>query len=119
MSVFRRIRKGQKDNRFTIQFRDHASLVRRVGAFRDKKASDELERGILRLVALRASGAVPDAEAARFLESVPAAVRDSLVAWGIIDQVRAAGGKRIAEHVEDWRGQGNHRQVCQGIDRQD
>ncbi|MDR2391774.1 MAG: hypothetical protein LBE84_08870 [Planctomycetota bacterium] len=108
MSVFRRIRKGQNGGKivagkYTIEFKDAAGIVRRIGGFRDKKASEELERGILRLVALRAAGSPPDAEGARFLESVPAAVRDALAAWSVIDRERAATGKSLAAHIADWR----------------
>ena len=80
MSVFRRTRKGRKGGKiaagkYTIELKDHAGLIRRIGGFQDKRASEELERGILRLVALRASGAAPDAEAARFIESIPVTVQ--------------------------------------------
>ena len=105
MSVFKRTHRGQKGgkiiaNKYSIEFRDHTGRVRRVGAFKDKKASEELERGMLRLTALRASGATPDAEAARFLESVPGTIRDNLAAWGIVDSARAAGGRSLDSLID-------------------
>ena len=108
MSVFRRTRtnsKGQatQDKTHTIEFRDHADIVRRVTAFTDRTASVELERQLRRLVSLRMSGLGVDVEAAKFLETCPEGVKCRLGEWGIISTQRAAAGKGMANHIADWR----------------
>ena len=49
------------------------------------------------------AGIGPDAELSRFLEACPDDVRWKLAEWGIIDAARAAIGKQLKEHVEEWR----------------
>ena len=108
MSVFRRTRtnsKGQitQDKTHTIEFRDHADIVRRVTAFTDRTASVELERQLRRLVSLRMSGLGVDVEAAKFLETCPDGAKARLGEWGIISTQRAAAGKDMTNHIADWR----------------
>ncbi len=108
MSVFKKRRAGQNGimasyGSWVVEFPDHNGLLRRVTGFTDRKASMELERSLKRLVALRLSSSDPDAELTRFLESCPSAIRDKLAEWDIIGRQRAAAGKDIATHIEDWR----------------
>ncbi len=107
MSVFKRKYKGQdgKDKtagKWSLDFRDHEGIVRRVAAFTDKAASLELERHLKRLVSLRMSGSGPDAELARFLETCPDSLLDKLVEWNILKAERAAGGKALLTLAEGW-----------------
>ncbi len=108
MAVFRR-KYTAKDGKtkaikkYSMDFRDHNDIVRRISAFTDRSASAELERQLKRLVALRMAGTVPDAELSKFLESCPLEIREKLCKWGIIASERAAAGKELAAHVEDWR----------------
>ncbi len=108
MSVFKRRRAGKNgkikaDATWTVEFTDHACVVRRVAAFTDKSASIELERQLKKLVALRMAGAEPDSELSRFLEACPDSVGDKLACWGIINGQRAAAGRGIDTHITDWR----------------
>jgi hypothetical protein len=107
MSVFKRTHSGARGGtiragKYTVEFTGPDGIVRRVGAFSDKRASEELERGILRLVALRSARAAPDSEAQRFIETCPPAIRGKLAEWGIVDSQRAAGGKRLSALVDAW-----------------
>ncbi len=109
MSVFKRkytslSGKSATIQKYSVDFRDHTGVLRRVAAFTDRSASLELERQLKKLVALRMTGAGLDAELSRFLETCPAAIRERLGEWGIIDPARAAAGKRLADHAEEWRG---------------
>ncbi len=125
MSIFRRPYKDKKTGKekkvknYTVEFNDHEGNKHRVVAFSDKAASIELERNLMRLVALRIAGAGPDAELSRFLESCPAEIRERLGEWGIIDGQRAAAGKAMAAHIEDWQvameAKGNCRQHVRGF----
>lgn len=108
MSVFRRKRTNSKgkvttDKTYTVEFRDHADIVRRISGFTDRAASAELERQLRRLVSLRMGGIGVDAEATKFLEGCPAIVRQRLGEWGILSGQRAAAGKPLSAHLDDWR----------------
>ena len=94
---------AREQKKWSIEFRDHHDGIRRITGFTDKNATLELERNLNRLVALRLAGSGPDAELSRFLESCPDDVRRKLAEWRIIDAVRAAIGKELNEHVEEWR----------------
>lgn len=108
MSCFRRkrtTRSGKKsmDRIWTIEFVDHADIVRRVTGFSDHSASRELERNIKRLVSLRQAGGVPSTELNRFIESAPAPLVTKLAEWGILPNERAARGQALSEHIDGWR----------------
>ncbi len=108
MSIFHRRRTGkngksQPDAAWTVEFADHDGIVRRVSAFTDKSASLELERQLKKLVSLRMAGATPDVELSRFLESCPDRILGKLGEWNIITGERAAAGKTLVAHIEDWR----------------
>ena len=104
MAVFRLTRKaGEKAGKYAVQFRDVAGIVRRAPGFTSQAASKELERSLLKLVALRTAGAGPDAELTRQMESWPGSLRDKLAGWGLIDRERAAAGKGLQEHIANWR----------------
>jgi integrase len=108
MSVFKRKRAEGGKRRVTeskiyyIDFFDHADIRRRLPAFTDKTASNEMERSIRRLVALRMTGGGPDAESSRFLEKCPPAIREKLGDWGIVDIDHAAGGRRLTDLLVGW-----------------
>ena len=108
MAVFRRrytakSGKAKVIQKYSVDFRDHDGIMRRVAAFTDRSASIELERQLKKLVALRMTGCGPDAELSRFLESCPGEIRDKLGEWNVITGARAAAGKGIGLHIADWR----------------
>jgi integrase len=105
MSVIKRKRNGGAvvDSNWTVDFSDHTGFRRRVPAFRDKAASCELERNLVRLVDIRQSGGIMDSTMIRFLDTCPQQVRDRLAQWGVIERDKAAAGRSIAGHLSDWR----------------
>ncbi len=108
MAVFRRrytakSGKAKVIQKYSVDFRDHDGIMRRVAAFTDRSASIELERQLKKLIALRMAGSGPDAELSRFLESCPGEIRDKLGEWNVITGARAAAGKTLAAHIEDWK----------------
>ncbi len=116
MSHFHRKRTNRKgvlteDKAWTIEFVDHNNISRRVTASRDKTASMSLEHNLNRLVAFRASGAVPDPKLNQFIENLSPDMRDKLASWGIIEPERAASAKFLIEHLASWKnaleGKGN------------
>ena len=94
--------KSKTASNYSIEFRDHDDMTRRVTGFSDKSASLELERQLKRLVASRMVGVGPDAESSRFLETCPNEIMARLGEWGIIEPARAATGRRLPEHVDGW-----------------
>ena len=108
MAVFKRkytARNGKTTlvQKYSVDFRNHKGIVRRVSAFTDKSASVELERQLKKLVALRMTGARPDAEFSLFIEACPVEIRERLGEWGIIEMTRVAAGKDIAVHISAWQ----------------
>ncbi len=107
MSVFRRKRiaedgKRKLTGKWNVQFTDVSGIVRRLPGFTDKRATEELERGILRLASAKASGMAPDPEMLRFIEGLPETIRDRLTDWGILDVRRSAMGKPLADLIAAW-----------------
>jgi len=107
MRVFRstyKDREGRKrkTSKWYIEFKDHLELTRRLPAFTDKRQSEALGRQIETLVASKVSGEQPDTQLARWLESIPAKMREKFVKIGLIDPARAAAGKLLSEHIKDF-----------------
>ena len=107
MRVFRstyRDREGKKckTSKWYIEFRDHLQLIRRLPAFTDKRQSEALGRQIEKLVGCKVSGDPLDAELARWLECIPASLRDRLAKIGLLDSSRIAAGKLLKEHIADF-----------------
>jgi hypothetical protein len=125
MIYHRKRRKGEAitfDKVWTIRFADHNRIRREVSGFTDKTASEELERGLNRLVSLRIAGAGPDAELTRQMESWPISLMDRLAAFGLIDRARAAAGRGLEEHIAGWqtamRAKGNgDRQIIEAANK--
>ena len=108
MAIFKRkfTNKNGKEKalkKYSVEFRDHDGIVRRIPAFTDRSASAELERQLKRLVAMRMAGAGLDTGLSVFLESCPGEIRDKLANWGVIEQTISASGKNVATHIADWR----------------
>ena len=86
-----------------VEFTDHTGRVRRLAAFVDRRATEELGRKLMRLVECRASGDVLDSALRRWTEELPAHLRERLVKHGLIDARRAAASRPLQEHLEDYR----------------
>ena len=108
MRVFRtsyRDKNGQKKiaAKWYIELRDHLQTVRRFPAFTDKRQSEALGRQIERLVACKVSGEQPDAQLSRWLENIPEKLLNNFARIGLLEPQRAAGGKPLREHLQDYR----------------
>jgi len=107
MSCFKRKRRNTQgaritDKEYTVEFRDHLNVIRRIGAFSDKSASRQLEEKIKRLVAVRMAGGDPDSTLLQFLDVCPKSISERLVEWQVVDTARVIGGKRIDEMIKAW-----------------
>ena len=90
-------------SKYWIEVRDHLEIIRRFPDCTDKGKTEELGRQIGRLVASRKSGDQPDVNLTRWLEGVPNKLREKFVKAGLLDRSRAAAGKTLATHIEDFR----------------
>ena len=98
-------RKGNKipTNNWYIEFRDHLEIVRRLTAFTDKSLSEALGRKIVKLANYKIAGENLDPQLSRWLEQIPTRLRNRFVEIGLIDNRRAAAGKLLSEHLEDFK----------------
>ncbi len=100
-----RDRKGRtrESAKWYLEFRDHMEVTRRLPAFTDAKASEELGRQIERLLSFRGAGDMLPPDVSKWIEGVPARIRRLLGKWGILTAGKCAAMKPLAEHLEDWR----------------
>ena len=84
-------------------FSDIQETMRYLPLFEDRKASDEAGRKVARLNELRGSGEGTPSELARYVETMPPAMRNRLAEWGILSASKVAAGKPLAEHLADWK----------------
>ncbi len=94
--------KTKEVSHWYIELRDHLKTVRRFPAFTDREESEALGRQIRRLVSCKIGGEAPGPDLSRWLENIPASLRDQLARIGLIDPARAAAGKPLLEHVADF-----------------
>jgi len=100
-----------KSQKWYIDFTDHLGRRHRLPAFENKRQSEALGRQIQDLIGCRVARQRPDAEQQRWLESVPDRLRQRFVKIGLLDSKRAAAGKSLTKHLEDFEksllGKGN------------
>lgn len=107
MRVFRPTRKadnGKQQNyeKWYVEFRDHHEKIRRLPGFTDKVQTGELGRKVEKLVAARANDEAPDKDMRKWLESLPARMRNALAKIGLVDALRVAAVKPLADHLDDF-----------------
>ncbi len=107
MSVFRinyhdKHGKKRSTRRWHVEFKDHLGRRQRIPAFKDKGASRELERKIVRLAALRASAATPDAEMRRWIEGLAPDLRDRLAGMDLLTARQVAALKPLTTLIDEW-----------------
>jgi integrase len=86
-----------------IETRDHLNIIRRFPALTDKRQSEALGRQIDKLANSKVAGEQPDAELTRWLECIPEKLRSKLAKIGLLDSKRAAAGKPLSMHLNDFR----------------
>ena len=101
-SYMARIFKRKGCRRYHVEFSDTSGITRRVLGFTDRAASLELGRMLDRAVAIRQSGGILAGDMLKWLETLKPAVRNNIAKWNVIDPQRAAAGKEIMAHVEEW-----------------
>ncbi len=85
-----------------VELLDPQGRVRRVQAFTDKAASDELGRKLERLVALRIAGEAPDSGLSRWLEALPPRRLLRLSELGLLDARRLAATRPLSELLVEF-----------------
>jgi len=90
-------------SKWCVEFYDHNRRLRRISAFADRKASEELGRNIDRLVACRISGVELDPALSRWVENLPEHYRNKLAAMSLLDARHAAVSKPLEAHLKDYR----------------
>ena len=98
----RRTGRRKEAARWSIEFRDHDERPRRLAAFSDKKASEELGRKIVRLVDLRAAGSEPDRALAKAIQDWPQRVRERLQKIGVLDARQVSGARPLSALIADF-----------------
>ncbi len=107
MSIYRKsytARDGTsaKTATYYVEFRDHLARTQVVSAYQDKASSRELERKLVKLVALHASGATLDERMRRWVEELEAGLRDRLAEIGIISASQVAALRPLTGLVDSW-----------------
>ncbi len=93
----------RESSKWYVEFTDHLEIVRRLPGFTDRKQTEELGRKVERLVCGVSNREAPDLMLARWLETLPAKMRDVLARWGLIDAKATAAGKPLSDHLSDFR----------------
>jgi integrase len=89
---------------WSLDFTDHLGRRQRLPlGLADKRAAEQVGRYIETLAERTASGLGLDRALSEWLEVCPAKLRDKLAGIGLISGARAAGGKPLAAHLEDYR----------------
>lgn len=85
-----------------VGLRDQNGINRRIAGFVDKTATEETGRNIQRLISFRSANLPPDEHLVRWLERIPAKLRDRLTKIGLLDESRLAATKSLEEHLVDF-----------------
>ena len=91
---------------FYLFFTDHLGRRERclpLPAAFDKRLAETFGRHVQALVGHRMVNEQPSPEQTKWLENIPARTRKRLVALGLLDASRAAAGRPLTEHIEDFR----------------
>ncbi|HHN46418.1 MAG TPA: site-specific integrase [Planctomycetes bacterium] len=89
-------------SKWYVEFYDHTRRLRRLAAFADRRASEQFSRNVDKLVARRVSGAELDPTMSRWVEGLPARIRERLAKIGLLDSCQEAASKFLEKHVEDY-----------------
>jgi len=107
MRVFRatyrdRAGRPRESAKWYCEFKDAFGVTRRLPAFTDRRASEQLGRRLEQLAACRASGAALDMELTRWLEGIPPSMRDKLADVGLLAPEFAGAAKSLSEHLDEF-----------------
>lgn len=99
-------REGNKreTSKWYVEFRDQHEVTRRVSAFTNKRASEELGKSIEQLVSYHlATGGQMDPSLQCWLTDLPQRTRDKLVSIGLVKGERVAVTKPLVDHLTDYQ----------------
>ncbi len=94
---------GKKARKYYIEIKDHRGKSRKFTGLSDKRLTIAFGAQIKLLIDCRRAGQPPDAMLCQWLRDIPDNLRKRLAMLGIIDHDRAAAGKKLAEHLDDYR----------------
>ncbi len=108
MRVFRATyndRRGRRReaSRWYVEFRDADEVVRRIPAFKDRAASEELGRKLESLVALRSTRQAPTGDMARWLATLSPSLAATLLRLSLLDASSIAGSRMLAVLLEEFQ----------------
>jgi hypothetical protein len=92
-----------KSKKYTVELKDHLGNPRKYSGFNDKRLTAALRSQIELLTAYKSAGQPPDAQLCQWLQGISHNLRIRLAKIGLIDRNRAAAGKSLAEHLNDYR----------------
>jgi len=107
--VYKKKRKDKKTGErveyrnYTVDFKDHREVRRRLTAFPDKKSSDELSRKLGHLIHCKVSDSPITPELHRWLDSLPERILTNLDKWDIFDYSLVDADKNLEELVQMWK----------------
>jgi len=93
----------KQSKKWYVETRDHMRIVRAFPAFTNKKQSTKLGEKIEKLVVCKLNSEPPDRDLSEWLERIPAKLKNRFIKIGLIDTKRAAIGKLLSEHLEDFK----------------
>ena len=107
MRIFRqqyKDRNGEtkESSKWYVQFKDQHEATKRIAGFTDKGSTAELGRKVCRLVSIRVAHDPLPAELIRWVEELPATLRNKLVELDLIDGQSSVSGKRLVDHLKDF-----------------
>ena len=84
-----------------IGFEDIRGIRRQLKAFTNEQTTKRLADRIQQLLNGKANNLPPDTELQKFIEQIPATIRDELISFGLLDG--AAAIRTLAEQIEIFR----------------
>ena len=107
MRVYKQKYKSKKgetkqSQKWYVRLQDHMKITQAFSAFTDKQQSIKLGQKIERLVVCKINHEPPDRELSEWISQVPSNLRNKFAKIGLIDIQRAAAGKSLLKHLDDF-----------------
>jgi len=95
--------KQQHSSKWYVEFVDQRDTTRRIPGFTSKSATEELGRGIDKLVGyFSASGGQTDPALQGWVSDLPAFIRRRLLKFGLLASHRVASSRPLSEHLAEF-----------------
>ena len=85
-----------------IGFEDNQQIRRELKGFTNEQATKRLADRIQQLLNCKANNLPLDTELQKFIEQIPATIRDELISFGLLDAERTAAGKTLIELADEF-----------------